>query len=108
MRSIMPPTTCRYCTTQAFRSLPPIKPFTSPSSPLSFLLPRLHRPRLRCFLPVTPYHYHAQKAAYDRRGEKDENDRYTDSPDAGREEVVERVALVDEGLGADARISIGL
>lgn len=82
-------------------TLPPY--YTSFSSPclLSFLLPSLHRPRLCCFLPITPYHDHTQKAPHDRRSEKDKNDWYSNSPDAGRKEVVEGVALVDEGLGAE-------
>ena len=71
----------------------------SPTPTLRFLLPRLRRPRLGRLLTITPYHDHAQKAAHDCRGEKNEDDGYADGPDARREEVVEGVALVDEGLG---------
>ena len=65
---------------------------------LSFLLPSLRSSRLRCFLPITPYHNKTQKAPYHGRSEKDKNNWYADSPDAGRKEVVERVTLIDERL----------
>ena len=80
---------------------PPNYSTLSPSCFLSFLLPGLHRPRLCRFLPITPYHDHTQKATYNCRSEKNENDWYSNSPDAGRKEVVEGVALVDEGLEAE-------
>lgn len=72
-------------------------PLPSRSFSLSFFLPSLHRPRLCRFLPVTPYHDQAQKAAHNSRREKDEDDGYADGPNAGREEVVQGMALVDEG-----------
>ena len=65
-----------------------------PGEVLCFLLPR----RLCSFLPITPYHDHGQKTSHDGRAQKNEDDGYADGPDTGREEVVERVALVDEGL----------
>jgi len=68
--------------------------------PLGFLLPRLYRPRLRSFLPITPYHNHTQEAAHDCRAKEYQDDGYADGPDARGEEVVERMALVDEGLEA--------
>lgn len=85
---------------------PKKNPITPPShaSPfplLRLLLPRLHRPRLGRFLPITPYHNHSQKAADDGRTEEDEDDGDADGPDARGEEVVEGVAGVDEGLGGE-------
>ena len=91
----MPPNSQR-CNTKHNRGLRDNN--TCPLCPLSLLLPSICRPGL-CFLfPITPYHNDAQKAPYDCRSEKDENDWYANGPDAGREEVVEGVALIDKGL----------
>ena len=80
-----------------------------PHALLSLLLPSVCRPRLCCLFPITPYHNDAQEAPYDCRSEQDENDWYANGPDAGREEVVERVALIDKGLfgKADGVVSRG-
>jgi len=51
-------------------------------------------------LPVAPDHDDAEEGADDGGPEQDENDGYADRPDAGGEEVLERVVRVDEGLDA--------
>jgi hypothetical protein len=41
---------------------------------------------LESLLAIAPYHNNRKEAAYDGAEEDDENDRYTDSPHARREE----------------------
>ena len=53
-------------------------------------------------LPVAPDHDDAEEGADDGGPEQDENDGYADRPDAGGEEVLERVVRVDEGLDGQA------
>ena len=55
-------------------------------------------PCLRRLLPITLDHYHCQKAPNNCAAQKNEKDRYSNSPDARREETVQRMALVDERL----------
>ena len=55
---------------------------------------------LGSFFPVTPHHDHADKRAHYRGPEEDEEDGDANGPDARREESVEDVVVVDEGLGA--------
>ena len=74
--------------------------------PSRLLLPRIRRPRLGRLFPITPNHDHAQETAHDGRSEEDEDDRYADGPDARGEEVVEGVALVDEGLGKGLLVDV--
>lgn len=53
---------------------------------------------LESLLAVAPYHNDRQEAA-DNSGEEDDQDhRDADGPDAGEEERVQDVVLVDEGL----------
>ena len=49
-------------------------------------------------LPIAPNHHHAQEASDHRAAEKKENDRDANGPDAGREEGLDEVRVVDEGL----------
>ena len=98
MRSFEPPIPCRYFTTQRERST---LPHIALERLLSFLLPSLHRPRFCCFLSITPNHDHAQETPDYCRSEKDENHWDSNGPDAGGKEVVEGMALVDEGLGVE-------
>ena len=49
-------------------------------------------------LPIAPDHHHAQEASDHRAAEKKENDRDANGPDAGREEGLDEVRVVDEGL----------
>lgn len=52
------------------------------------------------FFAITPYHNHAQETADHRATKQKEDDRDANGPDAGREEGLEGVLLVDEGLVA--------
>lgn len=57
--------------------------------------------RLGCFgrfLAIAPHHYHAQETADDGAAEKEDDDGDADGPDAGWEEGLDRVRVVDEGL----------
>lgn len=109
----MPPIPCRYYTDTHTPNAPHSHNIKTsfkrhPRLLSRFLLPSLHSPRLRGLFPVTPYHDCAQEAAHNRRCEEDEDDGDPDGPDAGREEVVEGVALIDEGLkrgGEEADVS---
>ena len=49
-------------------------------------------------LPVASDHDHAQERPHHGRTQEDEDDGDTDGPDAGREEVLERVVVIDKGL----------
>lgn len=49
-------------------------------------------------LPIAPNHDHAQEASDHRAAEKKEDDRDANGPDAGREEGLDEVRVVDEGL----------
>ena len=49
-------------------------------------------------LPIAPNHHHAQEASHHSATEQQENDRDANSPDAGREEGLDEVRIVDEGL----------
>lgn len=50
------------------------------------------------FLLVAPDHDHADKGADDGGAQEEEDDGDADCPDAGKEEVLEGVVVVDEGL----------
>lgn len=55
--------------------------------------------RLRCFrrlFAVTPNHDHAQEASYNCAAEQEEDDGDANGPDAGREEGLNGVRVVDE------------
>ena len=67
-----------------------------PLSSSSLLLPR--RSRLGRLFLITSNHHHTQKGPNDSGTQQYQDHRYTDRPDAGREEVVERVTGVDEWL----------
>lgn len=62
-------------------------------SSLSLRLRGLGRP-----LPIAPNHDHAQEASNHSAAEKKENDWDANGPDAGREEGLDEVRVVDEGL----------
>lgn len=49
-------------------------------------------------LPIAPDHDDAEEGADDGRAEQDQDDGDADGPDAGREEGVQGVVRVDEGL----------
>lgn len=49
-------------------------------------------------LPIAPDHDHAEERSHDGGAQQDEDDGEADGPDAGREEGVEGVVGVDEGL----------
>jgi len=53
---------------------------------------------LECLLAVAPYHNNGEERADDRGEEDDQNHRDAYGPDAGEEERVQDVVLVDEGL----------
>ena len=53
---------------------------------------------LGCSLPIAPDHDHTQEASNNRAAEKKEDDRDANGPDAGREEGLDEVGVVDEGL----------
>ena len=50
-------------------------------------------------LSVASDHDHAQEGPNNGGTEENEDDGDTDSPDAGREEVLKRVVVIDKGLG---------
>lgn len=78
-------------------------------SPFLFTLCLLLRGSLGLggLLPVAPDHNHGQERTDDGAAEEDEDDGDADGPDPGREEVLERVVVVDERLGEtlDVRVS---
>ena len=49
-------------------------------------------------LPIAPNHHHAQEASNPGATEKKKDDWDTNGPDAGREEGLDEVGVVDEGL----------
>ena len=53
---------------------------------------------LRSLLLVAPNHDHAKERPNDSGTEEDDNDGDANGPNARREEVLERVVVVDEGL----------
>lgn len=53
---------------------------------------------LRSLLLVAPNHDHAKERSNDSGTEEDDNDGDTNGPNARREEVLERVVVVDKGL----------
>lgn len=53
---------------------------------------------LEGLLAVAPYHDNGEEAADDGGEEDDQDDRDANGPDAGKEERVKEVVLVDEGL----------
>jgi hypothetical protein len=63
---------------------------------LRFLLPRLLS--LRRSLTIAPHHNHAQETPDHGAAEQQEDDRDANGPDAGREEGLDEVGVVDEGL----------
>ncbi|KAK3071410.1 hypothetical protein LTR53_008687 [Teratosphaeriaceae sp. CCFEE 6253] len=68
------------------------------------LLHPLLLPRLERLLSITPDHDHTEEAADDRAAEQQEDDGDADGPDAGREEGLQGMVGVDEGL-AQKRVS---
>lgn len=54
---------------------------------------------LGSLLPVASNHDHAQERAHDGGTQENEDNGDSDGPDAGKEEVLERVVIVDERLG---------
>lgn len=57
-------------------------------------------------LAVAADHDHAEERADDGGAEEDEDDGDANGPDAGEEEVLERVVKVDKGLQARARAKV--
>lgn len=55
--------------------------------------------RLQRLLPVAPDHDEGEEGAHDGSAQEDEDYWDADGPFAGWEERMERVAVVDEGLG---------
>ena len=49
-------------------------------------------------LPIAPNHHHAQEASDHSAAKEKEDDRDANGPDAGREEGLDEVRVVDEGL----------
>jgi hypothetical protein len=49
-------------------------------------------------LPITPDHNHAQETSHNRTAEEQEDYWNANGPDAGREEGLDEVRVVDEGL----------
>lgn len=56
--------------------------------------------RLGGLLPIALDHDHAEERAHDSGAQQDQDDGDSDSPDARRKEVLERVVRVDKGLRA--------
>jgi hypothetical protein len=71
---------------------------TSSSHATSKRLLSLRLSSLGRSLPIAPDHHHAQEASDHSAAEKKENDRDANGPDAGREEGLDEVRVVDEGL----------
>ena len=62
---------------------------------------RLGRLLLLCLeglLAIAPYHDSGEESADNGSGKDNEDDGNADGPDAGREEGLDRVRVVDEGL----------
>lgn len=70
--------------------------------PLLLLRGLLRLRRLERLLPVAPNHDAGEEAADDGAAEQDQDDGDADGPDARREERLERVVFVDEGLQSRA------
>lgn len=66
--------------------------------PLLRLLAPLRLSRFRSFLAIAPHHDDAQETAHDGAAQQQQDDGDADGPDAGREEGLDRVRVVDEGL----------
>jgi hypothetical protein len=58
---------------------------------------------LEGLLAIASYHDDGQERADDGGEEDDEDDGDADGPDAGQEERVQQVVLVDKGLGGSVR-----
>jgi len=54
--------------------------------------------RFGCSLPVASNHHYTQEGPNNRGAQENEDNRYADSPDTRREEVLERVARIDKWL----------
>ena len=61
------------------------------------LLP-LRLSRFGGFLAIAPHHDDAQETTHDGAAQQQQDDGDADGPDAGREEGLDRVRVVDEGL----------
>jgi hypothetical protein len=72
---------------------------------LRLLLLRLGR--LCSFLAIASHHDHAQETAHHGAAQKQQDDGDADGPDAGWEEGLDRVRVVDEGLFGASRVRIG-
>jgi hypothetical protein len=85
----------------ALNQAPPLSHRTPPPSPLLLSLLRLLLLRLGRFgrfLAIAPHHDHAEETAHHGAAEQQQDDGDADGPDAGREEGLDRVRVVDEGL----------
>lgn len=54
--------------------------------------------RFGCSLAIASYHDYAEETSYHGAAEQQEDDGDADGPDAGREEGLDWVGVVDEGL----------
>lgn len=54
--------------------------------------------RFGCLFAIAPHHYHAEETADHGSAQKQDDDWDSDGPDAGREEGLYGVRVVDEGL----------
>jgi hypothetical protein len=62
------------------------------------LLRLLRLSRFGGFFAIAPHHDDAQETAHDGAAQQQQDDGDADGPDAGREEGLDRVRVVDEGL----------
>jgi len=79
------------------KRIPTVAPASRPSLGLGRRLLRLP-PRLHRFLAIAPDHDDAEERADDGTAEQHQDDGDADRPDAGREEGLDGVGVVDEGL----------
>jgi hypothetical protein len=63
---------------------------------------------LRSLLPAAANHHNSEEGSDNCRAQESENDGNSNSPDAGREEVMERMSLIDEGLEVNQLVSCRL
>ena len=62
--------------------------------------------RLGSALSIALNHDHAQERSHDSAPQENENDGYSNRPDSGREEIMQRMARVDKRLSAFSRVSL--
>jgi hypothetical protein len=77
--------------------------YQQPLSPLVLLLGS--GSGLGGLLSVASDHDHAEEGAHNSGTKEDDDDGDADGPDAGREEVLERVVIVDKGLKRGRRLA---